>query len=85
MHKSSPVLPVYLHIHLTEVTVAVLDDVCVFCAVEGRQWPLVTLCSDVIVRRVDGDSSQVHKQVTGERNACTLNAGLKSSNCRKVN
>lgn len=60
---------------------AVLDDVCVFRAVEHRQGSPVTLCSDVVVRRVDGDSSQVHKQVANKCDACTLNTGLKSSNC----
>lgn len=82
--RRSSILCAHLHIHLTEVTVAVLDDVCVFCAVEHRQRSFVALRSDVIVRRVDGDGGQVHKQVTDESNACTLNTGLKTNKWRRA-
>ena len=51
----------YLHIHLTEVAVAVLNHVCMLGAVKHRNWPLVALRSDVIVSRVNGDCCQVHK------------------------
>lgn len=63
---------------------AVLDHVCVFCAVEHRQWAFVALCSDVIVRRVDGDSGEVHKQVTNECNSCALNTGVKAITGEKL-
>ncbi len=56
----------------------VLDDVCMFGAVKHRHGSLITLSSDIVIRRVDGDGHQVHEEVTDKCNACTLSSELKT-------
>ncbi len=56
----------------------VLDDVCMFVVVKHRHGSLITLSSDIIIRRVDGDGHQVHDKVTDKYNACTLSSELKT-------
>ncbi len=56
----------------------VLDDMCMFVVVKHRHGSLITLSSDIIIRRVDGDGHQVHAEVTDKYNACTLSSELKT-------
>lgn len=62
----------YSHVHLAQVAVAVLDDMCVFGAVKHGDWTLVALGSDVAVSWVDGHGHHVDTQVTGEHDARAL-------------
>ena len=62
----------YSHVHLAEVAVAILDDMCMFGAVENGDWTFVDRCSDVVVGRVDGHSHHVDTQVTHKHDARAL-------------
>jgi len=60
--------------------VTVLDDVCMFGVVKYRHGSFITLSSDIIICRVDGDGHQVHEEVTDKCNPCTLSSKLKTDN-----
>ena len=67
----------YSHIHLAQVAVAVLDDVCVFGAVEGGNRSSVCFGPHAVVGGVDGDRHHMDAQVTHEHDARTLTHTLR--------
>lgn len=60
------------HVHLAQVAVAVLDDVCVFGAIKRGYWTPVALGPDVAVGWVDRHGHHVDTQVTDEHDAGAL-------------
>lgn len=65
----------YSHVHLTQVAVAVLDDVSMFGAVKSWDRTSAAFGANVQVSRVDGHGHQVDAQVAREHDTCTLISG----------
>lgn len=72
----------YSHVHLTQVAVAVLDDVSVFGAVKSWDRTSGAFGANVEVGRVDGHGHQVDAQVTCEHDTCALISGQDNNDLR---
>ena len=67
------------HIHVAQVAVEVFNDVCMLAAVEDGQRPCIALVPHIGICWIDGNSSQVHHEMTSKDGTHALAQQVKDS------